>query len=354
MAADALANPSAIPVTGEIHEELLPLDAIMLEQVREKRCTSAILAVERNGAILACRGYGWQDRQATRPINPFARMRPVGLGHVFARAAASMMVRNGKVALETKILNYLGFGDSPMSVPDSRAFKITVRDAIEERLGWDEEHRLDAVWKQMDASARSRLLTVNDFIARMVKQPLQFEPGEKAIADCFGDILLRGVVEKAAEKEFAAALKDVFEECGPTHLGPSLPEDRAGDEEVCYGPPTNNEPPFALFHRQLAMSAVDLSRFARYWGGGDKWSGGRANWVGFWWWSYSELAIQYNVWADGAICVQMFNGQVDCNEVAGRLRKVLDERADRCFLTHASSSPAPTANATSNTSPSPR
>ena len=137
---------------------------------------------------------------------------------------------------DAKVLEYVRIRPEGQTVADSRIFNITVKNALEERLGWDDKHRLGDVYKEFESWAKSHPPTIDEAIAFMLTRPLQFEPGEKNLGDGFANLLLYKVAEKAAGKNFAAILKDVLEECGPTHVGPSLPEDRAGDEEVWGAP----------------------------------------------------------------------------------------------------------------------
>ena len=250
-----------IPVRGKITRGLKAFDDEMLKIMEETGYRAATLAITYNGDFVLIRGYGWQDREMTKPIDPYTRMRIASIDKCFGNAAAKMLMRDGKLGKATPVFEYLNVKPYNGKVADPDVYRITLNDLMEHKLGWDKKH--DGFSGEVKKAVKSTFKTESPSMAQynsfMAAQPLQYRPGEKKVYSNYGSVLLRRVVEEAAGMAYIDYLKRLVNPTGAT-IVESLPADNRGESEIWYKP--ESKPYFDAF----AISAPDLCLFfQKYW-----------------------------------------------------------------------------------------
>jgi N-acyl-D-amino-acid deacylase len=169
---------------------------------------------------------------------------------------------------------------------DKRLRDITVRHLLQHRGGWDRNESFDAMFRSVTFAEKSGMEPPADqqaVIHAMLKQPLDFVPGERYAYSNFGYCLLGRVIEKLSGQSYEAYVKkNVLDPIGATQmrLGATRLEGRAEDEVRYYHPGTGTSVfqsdlrrkvphPYGAWnleamdsHGGWLASATDLAKFA--------------------------------------------------------------------------------------------
>ncbi|MCX5683479.1 MAG: serine hydrolase [Planctomycetota bacterium] len=276
--------PAAVPVTGAAVESLKAFDDAMLEFMKKYDIQAGVLAVSKDGRIVLERGYGWADKARTRPTPLDAIMRIASVTKSITKAAVLALIREGKIAYDTKVFAYLGIEPPGGKAADERIYKITVKNLLEHRGGWDRDKAAegDPMFQMRLVRADLKLdhpPTPRDVVRWMMGKPLQFDPGEREAYSNFGYCVLGRVIEKASGKTYEQYVtEEILRPAGATSV--RLSRDRAADRdarEVWY-PVADGDFSTEVMdaHGGLASTAGDLCRFMHaYWISGEMRRAGR-------------------------------------------------------------------------------
>jgi N-acyl-D-amino-acid deacylase len=288
-ATPAAEAPVAVPVTGAAVESLKAFDDAMLEFMRKYEIQAGVLAVSKDGKILLERGYGWADQARTRPTPPDALMRIASVTKPITRAAVLALIREGRIACDTRAFEYLALDPPGGKAADERIYKITVKNLLEHRGGWDRGAWGDPMFQMRRVREELKLdrpPLPRDVVRWMTGKPLQFDPGEREVYSNFGYCVLGRVIEKASGKSFEQFVtEEILRPAGAAAV--RMSRDRAADRdgrEVWY-PVADGQFSVEVMdaHGGLAASAGDLCRFMHaYWISGEpRAAGQRQNWLFF-------------------------------------------------------------------------
>ncbi|OYV65111.1 MAG: hypothetical protein B7Z72_12530, partial [Gemmatimonadetes bacterium 21-71-4] len=246
------------------------------------------IAVAKNGRLVLARGYGWADAEAKQPVVPGSLFRIASVSKPITAAAVLRLAEQQRLSLDDRAFDLLPkfrLPDGPGI--DARLRTITVRQLLQHTAGWDRDKSFDPMFRPgiiAQATGTPSPATSEAIVRYMLRQPLDFSPGQRYAYSNFGYCLLGRVIEAITGKPYEEALREsVLAPCGiqRMRLGRTRPGDRA-DAEVRYyhtveGPtasvfPDVQEPvawPDGGFyieamdaHGGWTASAADLVRFA--------------------------------------------------------------------------------------------
>jgi N-acyl-D-amino-acid deacylase len=232
------------------------------------------------------RGYGWADRERTKPLPEDAPFRLASVTKMITAAAVQKLIRDGKLRRDTKVYDLLGLEPPPGQALDPRWKAVTVGHLLDHQSGWDvDKAGFDPMFHSVEISAalgKPGPASAADVIRYMAGRPLQFDPGAKTVYSNFGYCLLGRVIEKVSGQSYLDYLRTaVLEPAGAkgVALGRTLPADR-NPREPFYSDPNRvrnvmrpeskdkvPEPDggFCLealdSHGGLIASAADVARF---------------------------------------------------------------------------------------------
>jgi N-acyl-D-amino-acid deacylase len=263
--------PAAVPVTGAAAPSLKAFDDAMLEFMRKYEIQAGVLAVSKDGRIVLERGYGWADKARARPTPPETIMRIASVAKPITKAAVLTLVREGKIAYDTKVFAYLGIEPPGGKAADERIYKITVKNLLEHRGGWDRAKWGDPMFQMKRVREELKIdhaPTPRDVVRWMMGNPLQFDPGEREAYSNFGYCVLGRIIEKAAGKAYEQyVVEEILRPAGATTV--RISRDRAADRdgrEVWYPVSDGDFSTEAMdAHGGLASTAGDLCRFMHAW-----------------------------------------------------------------------------------------
>ncbi|TCL39435.1 beta-lactamase [Anaerospora hongkongensis] len=310
-AATDLRYIDGIPVVGQ-ETTYKTVDDKVVQFMKIHQIKAASVAIMKDGIIVLNHGYGYSDRKGTIPVEPNTLMRIASVTKPFTAAAVRSLVREGKISLDTKILDVLDIKPFRGTVIDPRWYSITVGNLLSHRGGWDRNStsvEFDPMFKSAFIQREMQLPgppNPTQIISYMMSKPLDFNPGEKYVYSNFGYSILGRVIEKVTGMSYFEYLKQsVLIPAGinDIEIGRTLPQDRNPKEiKFYYHPGTmasviNSRivsPPDGGFyleamdsHGALIASSESLVKFAqKFWVSGqprlEGQSGGHSWWLLGW------------------------------------------------------------------------
>jgi N-acyl-D-amino-acid deacylase len=171
--------------------------------------------------------------------------RIASLSKPITAVAILRLMEQGKLRLEDKVLDVLDL-EQPISAAgvafDARWREITIEHLLQHRGGWDRSESFDAMFqsvrfaREQDVDAPA---APDAIIHAMLRQKLDFAPGERYAYSNFGYCLLGRVIERLSSASYEEYVqREVLRPLGITQmrLGKTRRADRAADE-VCYYDP---------------------------------------------------------------------------------------------------------------------
>jgi N-acyl-D-amino-acid deacylase len=260
-------------------------DREMENYMKPREIPGGALAVVKDRRLVYVRGYGWADREKQEAARPDSLFRIASISKPFTAAAIVRLVAEGRISMDTPAFHVLEMQAAPGG--DARLSKITVRHLLHHTGGWDRDKSGDPMFmsKKIANAMNAPEPARQDAIIRyMLRQSLDFEPGQRFAYSNFGYCVLGRIIEKVTGREYAAYLRDnILAPIGieRMRLGVSLEAGRAPGEVKYYMRPAETAAsvfsgetgrvsvPYGGFcleamdsHGGWLASAVDLARFA--------------------------------------------------------------------------------------------
>ena len=281
-------EPSPLPPIAP-QDAMKPFDELMTEFMSTHEVPGAALAVTKDGRLVYARGFGFADREQTRPVQPDSLFRIASISKPITATAVMLLAERGRLMLDAKVFGLLDYTPhlKAGAKADPRLKDITVRHLLLHQGGWDRGKTFSVMG--ISGTARiARALGVPmppahaDVIRYMMGQPLQFAPGTESKYSNFGYILLGRVIEKVTGQTYEEYVKQhVLAPLGikTMQIGRTAQEDLVPNE-VHYGRerkitarfgPHKGKPVVVPYARCIPImdanggwiaSAVDLMRFA--------------------------------------------------------------------------------------------
>jgi CubicO group peptidase (beta-lactamase class C family) len=222
----ALSPPmNSLPTTGEGVPEFAAIEYEMLRYLRTYGIPSGLLAVMKDGRMLLRRGYGWHDKQKTRPIDPNARFRSGSNVKGMTVAATKHLVARGLFQMNTPIFPYLEMQPYNGVLGDARLNQITFLHCMTHQAGWDRGIVIDPIIQTGPYSVAMGLdhpATRAEHLYYILSQPLQFAPGFRYTYSNVGFLALGEAIEKATGRRwFDVVQKNVLRTWGANGIRPA-------------------------------------------------------------------------------------------------------------------------------------
>jgi len=275
--------------TGEAVPALLSFDTMMNAFLSEHKIPGAAVAVTDQGKLVFARGYGYADLQTGAPVEPDSLFRIASISKPITAIAIMQLVEQGKLALDDKVFEVLDYQAEIAAAGDEfekRLRDVTIEHLLQHRGGWDRDKSFDAMFQSVRFARDMNVATPakpEDIIRRMLKQPLDFAPGERYAYSNFGYCLLGRVIEKIVGQPYEACVQaSVLKPLGITDMkiGATRLDGRAPKEVRYYQPGygkstfeadlgARTSSPYGAWHLEAMdahggwlASAVDLARIA--------------------------------------------------------------------------------------------
>ena len=263
-------------------------DRSMAIFMEKHRLPGASIAVTNGGQVVFAKGYGYADVAVDEKVHPDSLFRIASISKPITAVAILQLHERGKLKLDDSVFTLLEVNEVVDAVEgtDKRLRDITIRHLLQHRGGWDRNESFDAMFRSVTFAEKSGTEPPADqqaVIHAMLKQPLDFVPGERYAYSNFGYCLLGRVIEKLSGQSYEAYVKkNVLDPIGATQmrLGATRLEGRAENEVRYYHPGTGTSVfqsdlrrkvphPYGAWnleamdsHGGWLASATDLAKFA--------------------------------------------------------------------------------------------
>jgi CubicO group peptidase (beta-lactamase class C family) len=194
-----------LPVTGDPVPELQAADDCIIAFLREHKVPGAAVAVAKSGRLVYVRGFGMADADRKLPVQPESLFRIASVSKVFTAAAVCRLVEDGRLAFTDKVLDLVKLKPPLNADMDKRWKDITVQHLLDHKGGWDREKSGDPMMRPINIARALGVASParqEQTITYMLGQPLDFDPGSKAVYSNFGYCLLGRVIEKASGRPY--------------------------------------------------------------------------------------------------------------------------------------------------------
>jgi D-alanyl-D-alanine carboxypeptidase len=166
---------------------------------------SGVVLVAKEGRVLFHEAYGLADRDKRIPNRKDTKFNLGSINKNFTRAAVLQLVRQGKIALDDKIMKFLP--DYPNA---EAAEKVNVQQLLAMTSGIG-----DFFGERYDATPKEKIRTLQDYLPLFADLPLEFEPGTSNKYSNGGYIVLGLIIEKASGTDYYAYVREnIFKPCG--------------------------------------------------------------------------------------------------------------------------------------------
>jgi len=284
-------QPESAPYRVSSGKSLPPFenyDRSMAKFMEQHRLPGVSLAVTSGGEVVFAKGYGYADVAMGEKVNPDSLFRIASISKPITAVAVLQLHERGRFELDDSVFKLLEMKEVVNGAEgiDQRLRDITVRHLLQHRGGWDRNASFDAMFKSVTFAEQAGNAPPADqqsVIRAMLKQPLDFAPGERYAYSNFGYCLLGRVIEKLSGMSYESYVKRyVLDPIGANdmRLGATRLRNRAANEVRYYHPGTGNSVfqndlkqevphPYGAWyleamdsHGGWLASATDLAKFA--------------------------------------------------------------------------------------------
>lgn len=241
---------SAHIVTGQSQLDSTEFDRLMQEFVREHAVPGVAVAVSHRteagvSEIVLQKGYGYADLATLEKTTANHLYRIASISKPVTAIAILKLIEAGKFGLDDAIVDLLDLKTQIEQAGDDydkRWQTITVRHLLQHRGGWDRDKSFDAMFQSVRFAREQSVDAPADtksIINCMLKQPLDFQPGERYAYSNFGYCLLGRLIEHVTSGSYEKYVQEqVLKPLGieGMRLGQTRMDQRAPREVRYYQP----------------------------------------------------------------------------------------------------------------------
>ena len=183
------ANPTA---AGFSSEGVARIDAYLQNEVDTSKIPGAIMLVRRNGQTAYFKSFGVRDPATKAPMTPDTIFRIYSMSKPITTVAAMMLVEGGKLQLDDPLSKYIPeFKDVKVGIESTgedgkpqldlvpAKHEITIQDLMRHTSGLTYGFFGEGLVKKayVDADLKAADPSLAEFISRLAKLPLAYQPG---------------------------------------------------------------------------------------------------------------------------------------------------------------------------------
>lgn len=276
--------PAAV---GMDKDGLAKLGSAMRAMVDEGQLSGVITAVTRKGKLVHWQTYGYQDTEQGIPLTDDSIFRIYSMTKPIVGVALMTLFEEGKFTLDDPVEKYIpqfkGIkvakedGPDGMPITEDALHPMTIRELVSHTGGLSygifSRSQVDAMY--LKANVFDRNQTLEEFVVKMSKIPLRYQPGTDWQYSLSVDV--QGyLVQVLAGKPFEDVLAErIFEPLGMTDSAFWVPPEQADRLAILYsqgrdgkisGPPNKEyltEPNFPSGGGGMVSTTMDYLRFCQ-------------------------------------------------------------------------------------------
>ncbi len=241
----AASGSAAFAQTGEPAPELSGFDQFMNRFMDKWKVPGAAIALMKDGRLVMARGYGLADVESRRPVEPDSLFRIGSISKCFTMVGILKLVEEGKLDLDARAFELLGYEPAPGVTVEPRLASITIRNLLTHTGGWDRDKSGDITSPAQNyAAARAFKVpppaSAEQLIRYDLGERLDFDPGTSYAYSNFGFVVLGRVIEKVSGQKYEDYIREnVLQPLGIARMrvGRSQRSRSAAGEVRYYEPP---------------------------------------------------------------------------------------------------------------------
>lgn len=168
---------------------------VIIEANRSNGLPGAQIAVAVDGEICWSENFGFADLEQGIPIKANTIFRMASVSKILTAAAVGKLVEEGKLDLDTPVINYL-----PELPRHYEA--ITTRHLVSHQSGIRHYYGADR------SSKKEHYDNVNEVLELFVNSPLLYEPGTKCSYSSYGWIVISAIIQRISGKPFLRYMEE--------------------------------------------------------------------------------------------------------------------------------------------------
>jgi CubicO group peptidase (beta-lactamase class C family) len=247
---------------GFSSERLKRLTSAFQTDVDKGTIPGAVVLIARNGKVAYLEAFGFQDREKKVPMSTDAIFRIASMSKPLTSVAIMMLVEEGKIQLENRVSLYLpefkdlqvgvekvnaATGNPELSLEPVRR-EMTIQDLLRHTSGLTYSFLGKSLVKQayIDAKLSDPTQTLAEFVSKLSKLPLAYQPGTTWDYGVSTDVLAR-IVEIVSGVPFDQFIADrIVKPLRLSDTGFYVAEEKAGRvAQPQVDPATGKLPPVA-------------------------------------------------------------------------------------------------------------
>jgi CubicO group peptidase (beta-lactamase class C family) len=279
-------QPEAV---GFSTERLNRLTATIQKDIDKGAIPGAVILIARKGKVAYFEALGFQDREKRVVMKTDAIFRLASMTKPFTSVAIMMLVEEGKIQLDDPISAYLpefknvqvgvekvnSTSGQPELSLEAAQRQITIQDLLRHTSGITYGQFGKSLVKQMynDAQVYDRSLTLEEFVSKLAKLPLTYQPGTTWDYGLSTDVLGR-IIEVVSGETFDQFISEhISKPLGLTDSGFYVPEenvDRIAEPQIDAAsgkrppvPDVTKKPTFLSGGGGMVSTATDYARFSQ-------------------------------------------------------------------------------------------
>jgi D-alanyl-D-alanine carboxypeptidase len=204
-----------------------------LEQLAVRGEFSGVVLMAKDGKPFFHKAYGFADRAYGVRNRPDTKFNLGSINKTFTQVAIAQLAQKGQLSFSDTIRKHL---------PDyagAGADKITIEQLLTMRSGMG-----DFFGAKYDATPKSRIRTLADYVPLFVDEPLQFEPGTGRSYSNAGYVVLGLIIEKlTGESYYDYVRKNVYVPAGMLATDAFTPDAVVPNRAIGYTSEDDDEKP---------------------------------------------------------------------------------------------------------------
>lgn len=201
-----------VSVTSVIAQDKVQKIDELLKTYQDYGQFNGTVLVAENGKVIYKKGFGMANMEWGIPNAPDTKFRIGSVTKQFTAALILQLVEEGKVKLDGKLTDYLT--DYRKDTGD----KVTIHQLLNHTSGIPTYTNRNFIENESRNPS-----SVTDFVKKIEKGDLEFEPGSKFAYNNSGYFLLGAIIEKVTGKSYAENLQTrIFDKVGMTNTGYDL------------------------------------------------------------------------------------------------------------------------------------
>ena len=203
-----LASGARAADEGEISETAAAVQSY-LDSLAAQQKISGVVAVAKNGNIIASKAAGIANRATNEPITLETKFNLGSMNKMFTAVAIAQLAQEGRLNFDDTVGKHLS--DWPNK---DVAEKVTIHHLLTHTSG------LASYWGEEFNQKRATLLNVRDHLPIIAKQAPSFPPGEKFQYSNAGFMLLGAIIEKVSgENYYDYVQRNIYDRAGMADTG---------------------------------------------------------------------------------------------------------------------------------------